>query len=224
VCSGTRAGDRRGIRTDIPALPFCTATLKRDRKPAGYPKEIKHLGDHLKRRRMDRGQHVKDTAKLMGVATTTLTNWEVGGRRPAIRHVPKMIRFLGYDPRPKPTSLAERLTNAREGLGLSVEAMAKHLGADPGTLRGWESGQRVPRGRHLVRVGRILGEDLPPPSSLAERIKSHRHVHGWSQRELARKLGVASSTVEGWELGARPSTQSAARLEVLLQGGELGRS
>lgn len=57
-----------------------------------------------------------------------------------------VIEFLGYDPRPEPSAIGERITFWRTARGLSQEEMARRLGVDPSTLAKWESGRRVPRG------------------------------------------------------------------------------
>lgn len=140
----------------IPALPFCTATLKREWKAAGYPITFNHLGDHLRKRRLDLGLQMKQAAKLLGAHAQSLANWEEGRTAPAILYIPRLIHFVGYDPRPVPTSLAERLKAHRIGLGLSQRAMAKQLGVDPGTLAKWETGRREPAGAYLARVELVL--------------------------------------------------------------------
>jgi hypothetical protein len=32
----------------------------------------------------------------------TVHNWEIGRAQPALRYVPRLIDFLGYDPFPRP--------------------------------------------------------------------------------------------------------------------------
>ena len=74
----------------------------------------------------------------------------------AIRFVPGIIAFLGYDPYPEPIELSQRLFSARRSQGLSIRELAKRLGMDPETLRRWERGIRVPRGRWLGLVDEFL--------------------------------------------------------------------
>lgn len=137
-------------------MPFCTATLKGEWKAAGYPITFNHLGDHLRKRRLDLGLQMKQAAKLLGAHAQSLTNWEEGRTAPAVRYVPAILEFLGYDPRPVPEDLAGRLIHHRVGLGLSQEAFARLLGVDPGTLRRWESGSRRPQGEYVMRVNAAL--------------------------------------------------------------------
>lgn len=44
---------------------------------------------------------------------------------------PKIIKFLGYDPRPEPTSLPGRLLAFRTGRGMSQKSKVGKLGVDP---------------------------------------------------------------------------------------------
>lgn len=105
---------------------------------------------------MDLGLQVRRLAAQLGADQDSLTNWEEGRTAPAIRYVPGVLAFLGYDPRPVPEDLAGRLVHHRVGLGLSQEAFARLLGVDPGTLRRWESGRRQPQEEYLTRVNAAL--------------------------------------------------------------------
>lgn len=81
----------------------------RGRKPRpGYPEEPSSLGEHLKKRRLDRELRQKDVAAELGVNFKTYENWEQGKYGPEIRFLPAIIRFLGYEPSPTPVSLPER--------------------------------------------------------------------------------------------------------------------
>ena len=52
------------------------------------------LGDHLRRRRLELGLHQKDVAKIIGVTTSSIWNWEHGAE-PELRYQPQIITFLG---------------------------------------------------------------------------------------------------------------------------------
>lgn len=75
---------------------------------------------------------------------------------PALRWLPAIIQFIGYDPRPVPETIAARLVHYRTGRGISQLEMAKRLGIDPSTLARWETGEREPQDRFLVNVEAIL--------------------------------------------------------------------
>ncbi len=84
-------------------------------------------------------------AERIGVCEDSVHHWEMGDAPPAIRWLPAVIEFLGYDPRPEPHSTGGRLRHWREGRGMSRTFLAKTLGVDPVTLWRWEDGRRVPK-------------------------------------------------------------------------------
>ena len=90
--------------------------------------------------------------------STTVHNWESNTSLPAIRYLPAIIQFLGYDPQPSVDSFPDRLATARRTLGLSQRKMAEKLGIDPGTLQGWEAGRHQPTGKSLEIIGRMCRE------------------------------------------------------------------
>ena len=141
----------------IPALPFCHAELRASKpNPAHYPKQINTLGDHIRARRLDLKLLQKQVAAQIGVHEITISNWEGNAAVPAIRYMPAIIQFLGYDPLPPANSFPERLATARRVLGLSQRKMAEKLGVDPATLLGWEAGQHEPSRKSLDVIGRVL--------------------------------------------------------------------
>src|SRR4051794_10257641 len=70
--------------------------------------------------------------------------------------MPAIIRFLGYNPLPAASTLAEELVRQRTGLGLSQKESAGRIGVDSGTLAKWERGEREPTGAFLGRVNQFL--------------------------------------------------------------------
>jgi transcriptional regulator with XRE-family HTH domain len=70
--------------------------------------------------------------------------------------MPAIMQFLGYNPLPAASALAERLATARRVLGLSQRKMAGKVGVDPSTLMGWEAGRHQPTGKSLDLIGRVL--------------------------------------------------------------------
>jgi transcriptional regulator with XRE-family HTH domain len=157
-------------------------------------------------------------AKLLGCHATSVANWESGVRQPRIRELARVIEFLGYDPRPEVATLGERLARRRTAMGVSQTSAAERLSVDPSTLARWESGRRQPEGRYLAKVLVFLGGDpRPAPATIAGRLKRWREALGWSQRELARRIGVCPSTVERWELGRRvPRGAYLAKVNALI--------
>ena len=54
--------------------------------PAGYRMELKTIGDHLRKARMDKGLLQRDIARIIGVQTDTVTNWENNRSIPHLRY------------------------------------------------------------------------------------------------------------------------------------------
>ena len=140
-------------RTDTVALSFCHLRRKATKPPSQtYPRQLVTIDDHLRKRRLDLGLFQSQVAQQVGVDETTVHNWEVRAIEPGLRHLPKIIRFLGYNPLPPARTLAEQIVRHRKTLGLSREQLAKRLGVDPGTLWRWEANLREPTGRYLEAV------------------------------------------------------------------------
>jgi DNA-binding XRE family transcriptional regulator len=60
-------------------LPYCNLKL-RSPKPfdKAYPMELRSIGDHLRKRRLDLGLHQREVAVRIGVDKTTVYKWEAG--------------------------------------------------------------------------------------------------------------------------------------------------
>ena len=99
-------------------------------------------------------------ADQLGVCSETVRNWELGYREPTFGSVPRIIRFLGYNPLPAPKTLPGRLITYRRLNGLSRVALARRLGIDPPTLWRWESGRGRPGKDLRERIEAVL-EELP---------------------------------------------------------------
>ncbi len=147
-CSGTPGAGRHNCRRGIPALPFCHVSIKRERPlPKAYPKELRTIGDHVRKKRLDLKLCQYDVARIIGVNKTTVFNWERIYSSPELRHMPKVIELLGYVPFEKePETLGEKIVYYRWVKGITQKELASQLGVDPGTLAQWERGERsLPR-------------------------------------------------------------------------------
>ncbi|HEX7182155.1 MAG TPA: helix-turn-helix transcriptional regulator [Thermoanaerobaculia bacterium] len=109
--------------------------------PRGYPQEPRTLGDHLRKARLDRGLWQEHVAEELGVSVGTLLNWERNHTRVQTRFLPKVLAFLGYDPREETGHLGERIRALRERQGLSQVALAAKLGINTSTVVAWERGR-----------------------------------------------------------------------------------
>jgi transcriptional regulator with XRE-family HTH domain len=90
--------------------------------------------------RLDLGLIQKQVAEQIGVSEASIWNWECHESSPTARDIPAIIQFLGYNPLPAPTTLAEKLLAYRRAQGFTQRAMAKRLGIDPVTLSRIERG------------------------------------------------------------------------------------
>ncbi|MGH7773938.1 MAG: helix-turn-helix domain-containing protein [Candidatus Binatia bacterium] len=100
-------------------MPFCHAPLQAPKpRPPKYPQELKTLGDHIRKRRLDLGLLQKEVAERIGVDEGTLFNWERNKTLPQIRHIPKITQFLGYNPLSCGGSFPDTLKGLRKVLGL----------------------------------------------------------------------------------------------------------
>lgn len=143
-------------------LPFVQVIVKA-RKPSAVPRHPSTLGQHLKKRRIELGLLQKEVADRLGLDQSTVGNWEKDRTYPAVRFLPRLIEYLGYDPLPKPKTIGERLRFKREAMGLSRKRLAVLLGIDDGTLQRYELGvwRAGPRNREILQ--RFLSEPTCTP-------------------------------------------------------------
>ena len=67
-------------------------------KPTGYPDSPQTLGEHIRRKRMDKGISQVIAAKEIGVSKDCLCNWEQNRNQPRLYQYPAIFTFLGYYP------------------------------------------------------------------------------------------------------------------------------
>ena len=87
---------------------------------AAYPEEIKTIGDHLKKKRMDLKTLQKEVADKLNVTICTYRNWEENRPNPSLPFIPKIIEFLCYVPCDMScNNLVEKIIAYRKIFGLS---------------------------------------------------------------------------------------------------------
>ena len=118
----------------------------------GEEAKVQALGELVRQRRQNLGLTLESAALSLGVNLWTLMNWEHDRRIPTDRYYPALIEFLGHEPWPTPTTLAERLRASRLRRGLSQEQAAAVIQASPDSISDWESG-RAPR--HHLSLAKI---------------------------------------------------------------------
>ena len=135
-------------------MPFCHIQLTARKPPSpAYPRELKTLGDHLRKRRLDLGLLQPDVALELRVNEMTISNWETNHTSPQLRLIPRILTFLGYCPyHTHSESLGKRIRARRRLLGISQKDLARKLNIDPGTLGTWESGRGKPSKAHMSKL------------------------------------------------------------------------
>ena len=132
----------------------------------------------MRRKRLKIGLLQKEVAERLGVNTWTILNWENGQTEPPMASIPAIVKFLGYDPFPRPTSLSQHLLAKRREMGWSIKEAARAIAVDPGTWGNWERGQLILYRQHRALVARLLGL---PADALDQEMASrwnrlHKHV------------------------------------------------
>ena len=158
ICAGTSKTnhapvqffDSRHVHPRVALSPFWAILLKSP-KTCFEPAAPSTVGGHLKKRRIELGLRQIDVAHQLEVNEHSIVKWEAG-RTPLDRCFPRIIEFLGYDPRPEPRTLAERLVWKRQTVGLPRKTAARLLGVDEGSLARWEWGVRKPTGSRRDKV------------------------------------------------------------------------
>jgi transcriptional regulator with XRE-family HTH domain len=105
---------------------------------------------------MDLGITQKEAARRMGADQWTIINWERNRTRPAVRFVPGVVLFLGYDPFPADRAPGERLRSARRRLGLTQRELGSILGLSEATVSDVEHGRLPPSSPAARRLARFL--------------------------------------------------------------------
>ena len=122
----------------------------------GYHANPKTIGEAIRKRRLDLNLRQIDVAAIIDCDEISVVNWEKGRWTPHIKHMPGILRFLGYNPLPAGSSIAERIVVHRKSCGLTQKEFAGQVDVDPSTLAKWERGEREPRGRYADAVSERL--------------------------------------------------------------------
>ena len=115
-------------------MPFCHLTLKAEIRPQGYPKQLNDLGDLLRARRLNLGLTIKESAAQIGCNVCSLANWEKKRTEVALPYRAAVVRFVGLDPTPAPSTVGQAVAAARIARGWSRKQLASRAGTDPATV------------------------------------------------------------------------------------------
>jgi transcriptional regulator with XRE-family HTH domain len=92
---------------------------------------------------------------MIGVTESTIWNWE-HGIEPELKHIPKIIEFLGYAPFECPEDPIGKLRYFKLVNGLSYERLGALMDRDPEQLTDWLSGRVKPCKRNLMDMQKFL--------------------------------------------------------------------
>lgn len=142
------------------AMPFCHFRLEAPLLKPYLPKQINHLGDRIRARRIELGLLQRDVARRLGTDHASVSNWEKGRNRPEVRYYPRIFAFLGYNPLPSPTTPGEEIGYQRMTLGLSRKRLGRLSGTDELTVARIEAGTNTFKGP-VAKVRSILAGSGP---------------------------------------------------------------
>ena len=94
---------------------------------------------------------------MIGVRAETILNWEKNNTEPPVTLMPAVIRFLGYEPWPPPTTLGERMAAYRRQHGLTTNKAALRAGVDEESWAKWERTGSISTERSRLLVESVLG-------------------------------------------------------------------
>jgi len=165
----------------------------------------------LQARRRVNGLSLEQAGCLLGVAHTTIRDWE-HGRQPRPAHLARLAPLLQLEP-----ACESPLRRAWISLGLALAEAATRIHVSTSTLAKWESGTRRPGNHHLRALGRALElspraaaallQNQPPGRRDGPRLPGLRALRtdaGYSQRGFADALGISTATCAAWEYGRTP--------------------
>ena len=135
---------------------------------------------------------------------------QLTGRKPLNTAYPKQL-----------TTLGDHLRKRRLDLDLLQREVAVQLGVDDSTITNWELNHNFPELRFIPAIIEFLGywPYDTPADNLGQQIVHTRTRLGLSQKELARNLGVAPSTLGRWEQNkGQPLMKHRERLMAFLSG------
>lgn len=150
-----------------------------------------------------------------------------------VSNVPEREAIAG-----SPPNYGQRLRHLRKLKAWDQKRLAKEVGTTPRSIVRWERGETLPELRFQQRLCELFGKDpeelgfiqgqveLTDISPLPEHtdktsnvlLLRRRQLHGWTQRDVAERLGTYAVNISRWERGeATPNLDSQQRLCELFQ-------
>ncbi len=100
----------------------------------GYPKQLKHLGDHIRARRINLRLLQREVAARIGVTKEAIHNWVRGHAEAEVRYYPALVEFLGCNPLPEPKTQGQAVSRGRMNRGWSIDQLSREAGVDQVTV------------------------------------------------------------------------------------------
>jgi transcriptional regulator with XRE-family HTH domain len=205
----------------------------------------------LKHLLQDRGVGIEAAAGACGVSVEQMRAWVVDGRTLQRAAVEPLAGLLGMSPQqfvqaarrsPERDAASESVLRvARRARRLTQDELGRRVGVAGETISHWERGTWTPPVHQVFRLARVLRVDagelggglgvrMPelaesrptPDAGVGGRLEAARLRAGLTRAQLARCIGVRSSTVGSWEAGrSRPRRTYRERLESVLGVGVL---
>jgi len=103
----------------------------------------------------------------------------------------------------------DHIKTRRLDLKLTKRQLSLRFNVDDVTIYLWEKNRVKPSLAKIPKIIEFLGHDPfeKKTENLRDRIREYRRVHGLTQRNLAKQLGVNQTTVAGWERGEHSASK-----------------
>jgi DNA-binding XRE family transcriptional regulator len=115
-----------------------------------------------------------------------------------------------------PQTWGEHIKKRRLELGLFQSNVAKVLSVNTSTVTNWDKHHSEPMLWVIPKIIEWLGYEpnLSIAQSLSQRIRAYRLIKGFTQKELAHRLGIDPATLGRWE---RDECESKSNLKKNLE-------
>lgn len=124
-----------------------------------YPTELRTLGDHLRKVRLDRGLSQPQVGKILGAVPDTVTCWELNRNKPTAKFARRILRFIEVVPIEwKDAPMHQRLFFTRMIKGQTQRQVGLQIGLDVTTVFFAEQGIRNASKNTQNKIARYLDE------------------------------------------------------------------
>ena len=114
----------------------------------------------------------------------------------------------------------DHIKTRRLDLKLTKRQLSLNLNVSDITIYLWEKNKVKPSLAQIPKIIEFLGRDPfeNETENFGDKIREYRRVHGLSQKNLARQLGVDQSTLAGWERGEHhPNKSLLDRINAIIR-------